>query len=387
MKQLTYLKSKALSWWDVPEPSLQASGEALVRPFVAARCDGDALFLRHDVDRLLRVGAALHVIDSAFAKPADGVFHGPFAYGHECVAEVVAVGADVRNHALNDVVIVPWAVSCGACARCDSGLTSHCERSSTPVAAYGFGKAIGEYGGMVSDLVRVPYADAMLVRVPDGLDPLAVASASDNMPDAYRAVAPQLQKHPGAPVLIVGGGAKSIGLYAAGMAVALGSSRVDYIDTDAARLRIAEQLGAHAIVLKKGARWFDQGQPPVPGGYLISVEASSLSKGLGYALSALAPGGMCTALGFYLRKRTPLPLWNMYLKSATLHVGVAHARMHVPAVLELIARGAFDPSLLAPLVGDWNDADRILLERATKVIVRRKPLRERALAQAAALPA
>jgi hypothetical protein len=40
-------------------------------------------------------------------------------------------------------------------------------------------------------------------------------------------------------VLIVGGAARSIGLYAAGVAVAMGSSEVDYMDHDGERLEIA----------------------------------------------------------------------------------------------------------------------------------------------------
>jgi hypothetical protein len=39
--------------------------------------------------------------------------------------------------------------------------------------------------------------------VPVGLDPAAVASASDNISDAWRAVGPQLAAEPGSPVLIV----------------------------------------------------------------------------------------------------------------------------------------------------------------------------------------
>jgi threonine dehydrogenase-like Zn-dependent dehydrogenase len=374
MKQLTFIKTKTLAWWDVPEPELQGPGEALVRPFVAARCDGDAFFLRHSADRLLRAGAALHVVDQTLGKPRAGIFQGPFPYGHECVAEIVKIGADVRDHAVGDVVIVPWAVSCGVCGCCARGFSAHCERASTPIAAYGFGKAIGDYGGMVSDLVRVPYADAMLVRVPDGVDPLRVASASDNMPDAYRAVAPALQRLPGAPVLIVAGAAKSIALYAAAMAVALGSTRVDYLDSCDTRLGIAEKLGARAVRIPPISRWLDRGRPLLAGGYPITVDASGTASGLSHALRSLAPGGHCTGLAFYMFKRTPLPLWNMYLKSATLHIGVSHPREHLPAVLELIERRAFDPMLLDPLVGDFSDAAQILLEPATKVIVRRKRL-------------
>ena len=72
-----------------------------------------------------------------------------------------------------------------------------------------------EWGGMLADVVRVPYGDAMLVRLPDGVDPIGLASLSDNVPDAWRLVGPALGSRPRASVLVVSGFASSIGLYAA----------------------------------------------------------------------------------------------------------------------------------------------------------------------------
>src|SRR5437773_147589 len=79
----------------------------------------------------------------------------------------------------------------------------------------------------------------------EGVDPAAAASVSDNIVDAWRTVAPYLADDPGASVLVVGGaGPGSIGLYAAGIAAALGSPRVVYVDDDERRLAIARELGA-----------------------------------------------------------------------------------------------------------------------------------------------
>jgi threonine dehydrogenase-like Zn-dependent dehydrogenase len=73
-------------------------------------------------------------------------------------------------------VIVPWAVSCGTCDRCRRGLTSKCATTTgRTLAAYGFGQASGPWGGMIADAVRVPYADHMLVPVPDSVPSLRVA--------------------------------------------------------------------------------------------------------------------------------------------------------------------------------------------------------------------
>jgi alcohol dehydrogenase len=91
-------------------------------------------------------------------------------------------------------------------------------------------------------------------------------------------------------------------------------------------------------------------------------------------LQALAPGGVCSGVGFYVRRGTPLPLWSMYLNGSTLHLGLANARASLPALLELVRHGGFDPSIVTSLVADWEDAPGALLERSTKVVLRRKPL-------------
>lgn len=358
-------------------PVLGGPGEALVRPVIAARCDGDNLPIFNHVTTALRAGVALHYFDPLVSELLGPYPYGkPFAIGHECIAEVIECGEDVNHIQKGQLVIVPWSVSCGSCPTCHGGHTSHCTQAgSTLLSGYGFGTSMGPWGGTVCDLLRVPFADAMLVPVPAGIEPLKLASASDNMPDAWRSVGPALAQRPGAPVLVVGGGARSIGLYAAGMAVALGSSCVDYVDYDPERLRIAEALGANAIESKRGAAWFDRHAPHARGRYLASVEASSTTTGLRYALRSLAPGGNCTAVGFYFAKRTGLPLMQMYANSATLHVGISHPRRDLPDVIELVQRGTFDPLKVATLVADWDDAPHAFTTRTTKVIVAREPYR------------
>jgi len=60
-------------------------------------------------------------------------------------------------------------VSCGECARCRRGQTGNCA-SVDFLSTYG--RPVGpDNGGFVSDLTRVPYAEAMLVGVPDRIEP------------------------------------------------------------------------------------------------------------------------------------------------------------------------------------------------------------------------
>jgi alcohol dehydrogenase len=78
--------------------------------------------------------------------------------------------------------------------------------------------------------------------LPEGASPEALASAGDNVADGYRTVAGPLRARPGAAVLIVGGGAQSVALYAVACAVALGASRVAYADDARVRLDHAARL-------------------------------------------------------------------------------------------------------------------------------------------------
>jgi threonine dehydrogenase-like Zn-dependent dehydrogenase len=376
IQELTFLRKGRLEWREVPRPRIEGPHEALVRPIVAARCDGDGLFLFHDYSRLLGLGACLHVIDPGVRELGTPPLSGPFPYGHECIAEIVELGEESKTLTIGQKVVVPWSISCGACGTCGAGLTSHCQRKRTTLAAFGFGGRAGGWGGAVSDLLRIPYAEGMLVPLPAKLSAVDLASASDNIPDAWRTVAPHLQQRPGSPVLVVGGAARSIGLYAAGIAVALGSARVDYVDWDRERLTVAAAMGANPIEVNKPARWFGRGYPVRQDRYPIVVDASSRERGLNFAVRAVESGGVCTAVGYYLRAGTPLPLWQMYLNGTRLHIGVSNAHADLPAVLDLVAQGKFRPQLVSTVIADWDQAADAILDRdATKVVVARSTAR------------
>ena len=256
MRELAFIRSGSLAWRDRDAPILRDPGDAIVRPFIAARCDGDTVPIHRPVSRLMQAGIAVRAIDPVVGCICGRVpFRGPFAIGHECVAQVLAVGSGVQHVRVGQTVVVPWAVSCGTCEPCRRGLTSKCATTtSATLAAYGFGPASGPWGGMVADEFRVPFADHMLVAVPADVPPLRVAAAGDNLADAWRSVVTPLRDRPGGSVLIIGGGAKSIGLYAAGLAVAHGAAVVHYVDDDPARRRIAEAFGAHTFPARARSR-------------------------------------------------------------------------------------------------------------------------------------
>lgn len=377
MRELNIIKPGHLDWVEKPSPTLTEAADALVRPFVASRCDGDVLplqlhGLRHKaMAAAMRTGAIDRAVANIIGAPP---FQGPFGIGHEAIAQVTAVGADVTDVRVGDVVVVPWAVSCGTCYECRLGLTAKCSTflPTSPgktLSCFGFGPSSGPWGGVITDTLRIPFADHMLVKVPEGVDPLRVASAGDNLTDAWRSVAPALEQRPGGRVLINGGGGQSIGIYAAGFAVLLGAERVDYYDDRDSRLEIAESFGATVHRRDKGRLL-----GAVSELYDVTVEASSSGSGLRDCLRSLRPGGICTGTGYYLATNTLLPVMDMYATSSTLHVGVSHVRPHLPAMLDFIAKTGFEAERVTTLLADWDDAVAMYGTRTTKVVLHRDPL-------------
>jgi len=339
VQQLTYVAPRTLEWRESAAPELSSDGAALVRPLAVATCDLDAL-----------------IIEGASPFPA------PFAIGHECVAEVLEIGDRVKSFVPGQRVSVPFQISCGECTPCRQGRTSNC--ATVPfMSTYGFGPAVEQWGGFLSDVVCVPYAEQMLVPVPDGLASAAVASASDNISDAWRTVAAPLAAEPGAPVLVVGGaGAGSIGLYAAGLAVALGSESVLYVDRDERRRATASALGAQTLAE----------MPKRLGPFPITVDSSADPEGLALALRSTAPDGICTSTAIYFGEPPALPLLEMYTKGITFKTGRANARPAMGHVIELAASGALHPELVTSSVVSWSDAPAALAEGGwTKLVIER----------------
>jgi alcohol dehydrogenase len=336
MRRLTFIEPGRLEWQEAPDPVLEGDGEALVRPVAVATCDLDRAIVRGAVP-----------------------LGGSFPFGHEGVGEVVAVGDDVDGFEPGQLVSIPFQVACGTCERCRRGLTGSCE--SVPRLSL-YGLPVGpDWGGFVSDLVRVPYADAMLVPVPDGISATAVASLSDNMPDAWRTVAPQLAAAPGSPVLICGG-AGSIPLYAVAMALGLGAERVDFAGGRAPDREQAEGLGANLL---------DEQFPERLGPYPITVDASGDHAGLACALRSVEPGGICTSIGIYYEASTPVPLLEMYTKGVTFVTGSPQARPSMPAILDLIASGGLSPELVTRESAAWDDAAEAVAGHDGKLVISR----------------
>jgi threonine dehydrogenase-like Zn-dependent dehydrogenase len=336
MRQLTFVEAGKLEWREVPDPALDGDGEAIVRPLAVATCDLDLFLVRGEV-------------------PAGR----PFAFGHECVAEIVETGDAVRSFAPGDLVTVPFQISCGECDRCRRGHTGNCE-SVDFLSTYGL--PLGpDNGGFVSDLARVPYAEAKMVAVPEGIEPASIASLSDNIPDAWRTVGPPLAERPGAEVLICGG-AGSIPVYAAAVAVALGAARVDFAGGRPHEREAAARAGANLL---------DEEFPDKFGRYPITVAGSPDHAGLNCALRSTEPDGVCTAIAIFFEPETPMPLFEMYTRGIRFHTGRCHARPAIEPILDLVRAGSFKPELVTRETASFDAAADAVAAHDGKLVISR----------------
>jgi len=349
MRALIAIPGGRMRWHSIPAPPPPGPDAAIVRPIAIATCD---------MDRPIGLGAT--------------PFPMPLCFGHECVAEVLSVGERVSTVAVGDRVVVPFQISCGACPACRAGHTSNC-LTVPPISMYGFGVAGGHWGGAVADELAVPFADGMLVGLPEGIDPVAAASVADNVSDAHRHIAPYLPaiiEQGGDPrVVIVGALSRrhlftaSVAMYAGQIAMALGATEVVVADARPdVRAQIAA-LGLHAVTPRE--------LRGIPDTALV-MDASATPKGTRLAVARTAPDGICSSVGG-LHSSVKLPMSTMYGRNVSLHVARSHARALIPEVLALMADGRLEPERVTTLVAPIEEAPAALAEHmrgaSTKTII------------------
>jgi len=330
MRALRAAPGGRLRWQEVPVPGPPVPDAAVVRPIAASTCD---------IDRMIALGS--------------GQFALPLHLGHECVAEVLAVGERVQSVARGDRVVVPFQISCGACAPCREGRTGSCA-GVPPVSMYGMGLIGGAWGGAFAEQLCVPFADAMLVPLPAGVDPVAAASVADNLCDAYRHIAPHLpallERDPDSEVLVLAAGSQrlpfspSAPLFTALIARAFGARSVRLADARPHVRARAEALGVEALHPRQLRRM-------APVALVADISVDNLRS----ALLSTAADGICSSSGSFHRS-VRIPALRMYIRNVTLHFGRTHARALMPQVLEMLAAGTLDPRPIVTTVASLQDA-------------------------------
>ena len=201
----------------VPDPAIQEPDDVLVRIDGAGVCRTD-----------------LHIIEGLWRERSGVVL--PYILGHENAGYVEAVGSAVRSVRPGDPVIVHPLITDGLCPACRRGDDMHCEHSQFP--------GISRDGGFAEYLLT---KERSVVRLPDNLQPRAVAPHADAGLTAYHAAKRAARRlAPGQTAVIIGFG--GLGHIAFQVLRLLSPVRIIVVDRSDVALGLARELGAEHTV-------------------------------------------------------------------------------------------------------------------------------------------
>jgi threonine dehydrogenase-like Zn-dependent dehydrogenase len=291
---------------EVPDPTIQAPTDAIVKVVAGCICGSDLWPYRGEND--ISAGSTI---------------------GHECVGEVVAVGSDVRSFAVGDFVIVPFCHCDNTCAHCAAGVQSACVN-------------MGMTASGQAEFARVTQAEGSLVKTdgrPDDAMIPSLLTLSDVMATGWHA-AVAANVRPGGTVVVVGDGA--VGLCGVLAATTMGAERVVAMSRHESRQKIATEFGATHIVAERGRAGAQAIREITDGvGADAVLECVGTGDAMGTAFAIARPGATVGFVG--VPHGVELPVGRMFQKNVGLAGGIAPVRRYLPELLDLVMSGRIDP--------------------------------------------
>ncbi|MEU0133040.1 alcohol dehydrogenase catalytic domain-containing protein [Streptomyces sp. NPDC006296] len=273
------------SWDSVSDPEVEQPTDAVVRVDATTVCVGDLHTLRGEVSDV-RPGTVL---------------------GHEAVGEVLEVGSEVHNVVPGDEVIVSSISACGRCMACRQGVFGQC--------AQGGGWLLGhEVNGTQAELVRVPFADHSVHKLPYAMDRDTAVLFSEVLPAAFELGVRNGKVRPGAVVVVVGAG--PVGLSALIIAGIYSPARVISVDLSPERLAVASGMGADDAELP-GRLIADLSEGP---GADVVIEAAGSADSFVLCTRVVRSGGRIANIGMH-ETAVSLHLEQLCRKNITISTG------------------------------------------------------------------
>ncbi len=313
---------------DVPVPQI-LDNEVLIRVRATGVC-----------------GTDLHIFD--WDDWAAGRCKPPFTVGHEFAGDVAEVGKLVTDVAVGDRVTAEGHIVCGRCHMCRTGNGHICP----------FTRIIGvDRDGCFAEFIAMPATNVW--HLDDNI-PYAIGGIHDPMGNAVH-TALEGTEIPGSTVLITGCG--PIGIFAVGICVAAGASRVIASDVNPKRLELARKMGAHDAVhpsqVEETVRNATAGL-----GVDVVLEMSGVPAAIHQALKEVRLGGRVQMLGIPSKAMEINLATEIIFKGITVY-GVIGRRMYETWIQmsQFLRSGAFDP---APVIThrfpleDFEEAMRVI---------------------------
>ncbi len=358
MKALCWNGVRDLNVERVDDPKLLNPRDAIVKVTMSSVCGSD-----------------LHLINGFIPSMQAGDI-----LGHEFIGEVVEIGAEVKQLAVGDRVVVVSVIGCGECEYCKEEQWSMCDNSNPngviqkkifqyPTAAFfGYSHLFGGYAGSHAEYIRVPFADHGAFKIPEDIPDEKAVFVSDGVPTGYIA-AEMADIKPGDIVAVWGAG--GVGQMAIQSAYHMGAERVIAIDDIDYRLAAAATYSKAEVLNYRDANVLDAlkeatgGRGPDCCIDAVGMEANSTGvehyydrtkqalkletdrpAALRQAIAACRKGGTVAVVGVYAGFADKIPMGLFFNKGLTMRGGQMQGQRHVPLLFELIRQGKIDPGFM-----------------------------------------
>jgi alcohol dehydrogenase len=278
---------------------------------------------------------------------------------------VVAIGPAVQHIAPGDRVVGSDFTACGHCWWCRQGDHWECPQR----AMFGMGTVFGPaLGGAQAELVRVPFAQTTLMRLPDECTAEAAIFAGDTLASGV-AAAERGGVRPGDVVAVIGGGA--VGQMASLACQNHGAAAVVVTDLIATRLELIAANGGVPCAPDEARALIDEltdGR-----GADVVVEAVGGSGPLDTAFGLVRRRGRIVSVGAHFAARWPMPVARAFADELCVCFAIGDSIRLGPRILQLLTVGVIDPtgvvSERVPLDGVPDAYRRLAEHTSVKILV------------------
>jgi threonine dehydrogenase-like Zn-dependent dehydrogenase len=299
---------------DLPDPTVEAPGDAIVRITRAGICGSDL--------HLLHGKAPLDV-----GEPM----------GHEAAGVVEAVGPDVEDIREGDRVAVAFNVACGHCWFCGHGQSALCDDD----AIFGYGIFGGALPGAQAEKLRVPNADVNLLRIPGAVDDEAAVFVGDVLTTGCYAAG---LADPGPEDVVAVLGCGPVGYCTILGLRASGATSVYALDRDTGRLGLAEKSGAIPIDVDRRNPAAALAEATDGRGADVVIDAVGHPDAFEGAIDVVRRGGTVVVVGVYSSETTELQLGAYWARALTIRfAGLTPVLAWWDRAVASLERGEVDP--------------------------------------------
>lgn len=262
--------------------------------------------------------------------------------GHEPVGVIDQLGEAVQGYEIGDRVVVGAITPCGACYFCQHGDFSQCAGYDDSWGLIGGWRLGNSADGVQADYFRVPYAQANLAKIPDGVSDEEVVFVTDIASTGISA-AETANVRIGDSVVVYAQG--PIGLCATAGARLMGASLIIGVDSNPTRLEMAKKMGADVVIDYTQEDPVARVKELTEGrGADVAIEALGIQETFENCMKSVRPAGVVSSLGVYGDKVTiPLDAFVYGIGDVDIRTTLCPGgKERMRALMSLVSAGRLD---------------------------------------------